>query len=109
VRRLELLRAAWAPGGELVDPPLAATGPEGIAAVVDAVLAHYPGHRFARTSELDAHHAHARYRWSLLDPAGTVVLAGTDVVTFDDGGRLVRVIGFFGEPAELVELGGGAG
>lgn len=98
VRRRELLDAAWAVDGVLLDPPLDAVGPEGIAAIVDAVLAHYPGHTFRRTSELDVHHGHGRYAWELVTPDGDVALAGLDVATFDDDGRLTRVVGFFGEP-----------
>ena len=51
--RRTLLEQAWAPDGELVDPPMEATGHEGIAALVDAVLGHFPDHRFRRTSEVD--------------------------------------------------------
>jgi hypothetical protein len=96
-RRLELLRTAWSPAGLLVDPPFEGTGPDGIAALVDAVLEHYPAHTFRRTSGVDAHHAHARYGWELVAPDGTVAVAGTDIVTLADDGRIATIVGFFGD------------
>ncbi len=98
-RRLELLASAWAPEGTLVDPPIDGAGVDGISAMVDAVLSHYPGHRFVRTTTIDAHHQSARYGWALLDGDGTVVLDGVDLVDFDGDGKLVRVVGFFGQLA----------
>ena len=96
-RRRALLDQVWAADGELVDPPLEGRGPEAIAALVDAVLQHFPDHRFRRTSEVDVHHDHARYAWELVGPDGTVAVAGLDVATLDADGRLTRIIGFFGE------------
>jgi hypothetical protein len=75
--RAELLGRVWADDGVLLDPPLEGTGPAGIAALVDAVLAHYPNHRFERTTELDAHHDRARYGWALVAPDGTPSSAPT--------------------------------
>lgn len=94
--RRALLARAWAPEGRLVDPPLEATGPDGIATLVDAVLDHYPGHRFQRTSAVDAHHDVARYGWALIGPDGSTALSGVDVATVGPDGRLTGVAGFFG-------------
>ena len=96
-RRLALLQQAWAPAGRLIDPPFDGTGPAGVAEMVDAVLGHYPEHTFRRTTAVDAHHHRARYGWELVGPDGTVAVAGTDVVTVDPGGRIVEIVGFFGE------------
>ncbi len=98
-RRAESVAMVWAEGGELLDPPLEGRGLEEIAALTDVVLAHYPGHRFERTTAVDEHHGWARYGWSLLDGDGSVVLTGTDVAQLDDEGRLTRIVGFFGELA----------
>jgi len=96
-RRLALLAQAWAPDGRLVDPPFDGTGPDGVAAMVDAVLAHYPAHTFRRTTAVDAHHDHARYGWELVAPDGTVAVAGTDFVTTGPDGRIAAIVGFFGD------------
>ncbi len=95
-RRTELLRSVWHGDGELLDPPMSGVGPEQIAALVDAVLGHYPGHQFKRTSNIDAHHDHARYTWNLEAPDGTIAVSGLDIATITDN-RLTRIIGFFGE------------
>ena len=96
-RRLELLQGAWSASGRLIDPPFDGTGPEGIAAMVDAVLTHYPNHTFRRTTAVDAHHEYARYGWELVAEDGTVAVGGTDVVTVDADGKLATIVGFFGD------------
>lgn len=103
-RRAELLGSVWHTDGELLDPPMSGVGPEQIAGLVDAVLGHYPAHRFIRTSVIDAHHDHARYSWNLVAPDGTVAVSGQDIATITDT-RLSKVIGFFGElaPTRVLE------
>lgn len=96
VRRAELVAEAWSAGGVLVDPPFDGAGHEGIAAMADVVLTHYAGHTFRRSTAIDAHHAFARYGWELVAPDGTVAVSGTDVAETRDG-RLVRIVGFFGD------------
>jgi hypothetical protein len=97
VIRTELLHAAWTETGAIIDPPLGGTGLDGISAAADSVLQHFPGHRFVRTSEIDAHHTFARYSWALTDRDGAIAVTGTDFVETDDNGQLVRIVGFFGE------------
>lgn len=96
-RRLQILSGVWSRDGRLVDPPFEAASPAGIAALVDAVLTHYPDHAFRRTTAVDLHHEFARYGWELVGPAGKVAVAGTDVVTLDGNGMIATIIGFFGE------------
>lgn len=95
--RAATIARIWAPDGALVDPPLEGAGHEVLSALTDAVLTHYPSHTFRRTSAVDAHHRFARYTWELVAPDGTVAVLGTDVVETDADGRLLRIIGFFGE------------
>ncbi|WP_421118150.1 nuclear transport factor 2 family protein [Aquihabitans daechungensis] len=95
-RRTDLLGQVWADGGQLLDPPFDGTGITAIADLADAVLQHYPAHTFRRTTALDEHHTFGRYGWELVGPDGAVAVAGTDVVEVVDG-RIVRVVGFFGD------------
>ena len=95
-RRAELVAAAWAPNGTLMDPPFDGTGHEAIAALTDTVLAHFPGHTFRRTTAVDHHHGVGRYGWELVAPDGAVSVGGIDVVDLAPDGRLQRVVGFFG-------------
>ena len=96
-RRSETIASVWHTDGALIDPPFEGTGHEGIAAMTDVVLTHFADHTFRRTTNVDTHHHFARYGWELVDVDGTVAVGGTDIVEFDDAGRLVRVIGFFGD------------
>lgn len=95
-RRIELLAAVWIESGALIDPPFEGTGHAAISGMCEAALQNYPGHRFRRSSEVETHHAFARYAWDLVAPDGTVAVNGLDVAEFDEGGKL-RVVGFFGE------------
>ena len=100
-RRNALVAANWNADGELLDPPLEGRGHAEISALADAVLTHFAGHRFERTTAVDSHHGFARYGWDLVGPDGAVAISGIDVVQFDDTGKLLRIVGFFG-PLETV-------
>jgi hypothetical protein len=95
-RRDPLVAEVWAEDGVLVDPPIDGAGWAGISAMADAVQAHYPGHRFQRTSGIDAHHGFARYAWDLVGPDGAVAIGGVDVVELTDDGLIRRIVGFMG-------------
>lgn len=95
-KRAGLVRQAWSGDGRWVDPPFEGQGHAAINQMVEAVYQSYPEHRFRRVSELDVHHDAVRYGWELVDPDGSVVLAGTDVGTLAEDGRLRRITGFFG-------------
>ena len=96
-RRGELIAQVWAEDGRLIDPPLTGEGHDGISEMAAAMQQHYPGHRFRRTSGVDAHHDHLRFAWELVGPDGTVALTGLDVGELAEDGRLKRITGFFGE------------
>jgi len=98
-RRSELIAASWSSNATLIDPPFDGEGHEGIAAMAGIVLTHYVDHTFRRTTAIDAHHTFARYGWELVGPDGTVAVNGTDIAELDDDGRLVRIVGFFGDLA----------
>jgi hypothetical protein len=98
-RRAAIVRDVWAVDGRLADPPMEATGHDGIAALTDVVLEHFPAHAFRRTTAVDEHHGFARYGWELVGPDGTVAVAGLDVARIDADGRLGGIVGFFGDLA----------
>lgn len=95
-RRGDAVRRLWHPAGRLVDPPLEGTGHEGIAEQGSHLLQQFPGHRFVRSTAIDAHHEFLRYGWQLRDAAGRTVLEGLDLMELDGEGRIRRVVGFFG-------------
>jgi hypothetical protein len=95
-RRAGLITRIWATDGRLIDPPLAAEGHAGISDMAAALQTQFPGHRFRRSSGIDAHHGYLRYGWELVGPEGTVALAGIDVGELTEDGKLRRITGFFG-------------
>jgi hypothetical protein len=101
-RRLALLEQAWVDDGRWVDPPFEGQGHDAINGMIDGIYRQFPDHRFRRASAIDAHHDTLRIGWELVSPDGDVVIAGIDVATLGDDGRLARVTGFFGPmPQEL--------
>jgi hypothetical protein len=99
--RRALVEQAFAVDGVLIDPPIDASGRDGISEMMGMVHQQFPGHTFRRSTGIDEHHAHVRYGWELLDGDGNVALAGMDVGLLDAAGQLVHVAGFFGPLPEL--------
>jgi len=97
--RADQARAVWADEGRLTDPLVDAVGAAHIAAAIGALRAQMPGHSLARTTDVDAHHTHARFGWTVNAPDGSVAVAGIDVVTFAPDGRIQTALGFFGDLA----------
>ena len=95
-RRSTTVQRIWAEGGQLIDPPLAATGHAGIVQQAAQLQGQFPGHRFVRSSGIDHHHGMLRYTWQLVAPDGRPVLDGLDIAQVDADGRLQQVTGFFG-------------
>jgi hypothetical protein len=98
-RRLQRIAACWEDDGALVDPPLEGRGHAGISQLMGAMQEHYPGHVFARSSDVDGHHDTFRVAWELRGPTGDVALAGVDVGLLSTEDKLVRINGFFGDMA----------
>ena len=94
VRRRALIAAVWTPDGAYVDPVVQSDGHGGIDAMVKAVQERFPGHRFARTSDVDAHHDRVRFRWTLGPDGGAAIVEGVDFGTVA-GDRLKSITGFF--------------
>ncbi|MFJ9019959.1 nuclear transport factor 2 family protein [Streptomyces sp. NPDC102259] len=87
--------AAWAVDGGYTDPLADVRGHEGIAAVIAAAHAQFPGFAFRPTGAVDGHHDTARFSWELVSEAdGSAPVAGSDVVVLDAEDRIVSVLGF---------------
>jgi hypothetical protein len=105
VRRRALIERCFDADAVLADPPMDAVGHDALDGMFAAVQGQFPGHRFERTSGVDAHHDAARYEWRLSAPDGTAVLAGTDVVRFTPTDTIASVVGFFGPTPPLDAAG----
>jgi ketosteroid isomerase-like protein len=86
---------AWATDGSYTDPLADVSGHEQIAAVIAAAHEQFPGFAFRPTGVVDGHHDTARFSWELVHEAdGSAPVAGFDVITLDEQGRIRSVLGF---------------
>ncbi|MBL1084635.1 nuclear transport factor 2 family protein [Streptomyces actinomycinicus] len=87
--------AAWSEDGGYTDPLVDVSGHEGIAAVIAAAHEQFPGFVFRPGGSVDGHHDTARFSWELVSEAdGSAPVAGFDVITLDEDGRIRSVLGF---------------
>ena len=90
--------AGWAEGARYRDPMMTGEGRDGIAAMITAARAQFPGHSFTLTGTPDGHGPFVRFSWTLAPANGQAVAHGTDIVRLDDDGRIAEVIGFLDHP-----------
>ncbi|AYG79443.1 hypothetical protein DWB77_01557 [Streptomyces hundungensis] len=87
--------AAWVEDGTYTDPLADVAGHDAIAAVIGGARAQFPGFSFRLLGEVDGHHDIARFGWELVSAAdGTAPVAGSDVITLAEDGRIRAVAGF---------------
>lgn len=87
--------AAWTADGSYTDPLADVHGHQQIAAVIAAAHEQFPGFAFRLLGAVDGHHDIARFGWELVNEAdGSAPVAGFDVITLDDEGRIKQVLGF---------------
>ncbi|MEM7610582.1 MAG: hypothetical protein AAF270_02815 [Pseudomonadota bacterium] len=97
----EHLDAALAPEVRFADPSVDLTGIDAFEANVLEVQSKNPNHVYSCESKVDSQHGFHRYHWAIRNPVGELVLPGFDVVQTNADGRVVCVIGFFGDlPAQ---------
>ena len=92
--RQALVAGLWNPQGRYADPMMSGQGHDGIARMIEAARAQFPGLVFTPRGASDGHGPFARFSWSLGPAGGAPVAGGTDVARLDDQGRVVEVIGF---------------
>ena len=93
-RRRSIIEQTWTEDGSYVDPHAAVEGAEALDALVAAVQAQFPGHRFVLAAGPDAHHDRMRFTWQLVAESGDAVATGLDFALVADDGRLRAVTGF---------------
>jgi SnoaL-like domain len=93
-RRRALIARIWTESASYVDPMMEGDGRSGIDAMVDGVQQRFPGYRFRRTSEVEAHHDRLRFCWELAPESGPALVKGTDMGVVADG-KLAAITGFF--------------
>jgi hypothetical protein len=93
-RRRELVRATFSDDARYLDPLMSGSGVDGIADMIGAAQAQFPGHRFELDFGPDAHNDVVRFAWSLVGDGGGAVAKGVDFATVASDGRLRNVTGF---------------
>jgi len=93
-RRRALVAQTWTEDGSYLDPLMQGQGVDGIAGMIGAAQAQFPGHRFELSFGPDAHHDVVRFAWRLVNGEGGAVAAGTDFATVAEDGRFRAVTGF---------------
>ena len=79
-----------------VDPNHNIMGREAFLAMVDEVQASIPGASYTRASEIGIQNNFCRYHWAI-HKDGELLMPGFDVTEVNDAGKIVKIIGFFGE------------
>lgn len=79
-----------------VDPNHNIMGRDAFVDMVLAVQAQIPGAVYSRASNIDIQNNHCRYHWEI-HRGGDLLMQGFDVTEVNDAGRIVKVIGFFGD------------
>jgi hypothetical protein len=99
--RRALIARTWTKDGTYLDPLLEGEGHADIDATIGGAQPQFPGLRFRRTSDVDAHHDVVRFSWAL-GPEEDAALSGVDFGVVAD--RLFRSInGFFDFMPEVGE------
>ncbi|MEU4209513.1 nuclear transport factor 2 family protein [Streptomyces sp. NPDC026206] len=93
--RGKAVAAAWSEDGSYTDPFSDVRGHEQLAAVIAGAREQFPGFEFRQTGVVDGHHGTARFTWELVSVAdGAAPVAGSDVITLAEDGRIRSVLGF---------------
>lgn len=95
----EHLDRALSPNVRFVDPTVDITGIDEFEKNVHEVHSQLPGAVYSRASGVDSQHNFYRYHWAIHQD-GELVLSGFDVTELDTQGKVLCVIGFFGDIPE---------
>ena len=98
--RAEPVAKVFTEDGRHVDPNADARGHDGLADMITAVHAQFPGFQMRFPGGIDAHNDQLRFAWELLGADGSPIVAGIDVGEVAEDGRLRRITGFWGDLPE---------
>ncbi|MEW1893141.1 MULTISPECIES: nuclear transport factor 2 family protein [unclassified Streptomyces] len=92
--REKAVAAAFTDEAAYTDPLADVRGHEQLAAAIGGAQRQFPGFTFRPLGAVDGHHALVRFGWELVAPDGSAPVAGFDVATLADDGRIASVSGF---------------
>jgi hypothetical protein len=94
-RRNELIAKIWTEDGTYVDAHRRGKGHDGIASMIEAAQAQFPGYRLQLVSGIEGHNGYVRFSWAAGGtPDAPLYLGGTDFAVVASDGRLKTVAGF---------------
>lgn len=85
---------AWTEDATYTDPLADVRGHAELAALIAGAQEQFPGMSFVHTGTVDGHHHTARFSWELRAEDGAAPVAGFDVITLAEDGRIRSVLGF---------------
>lgn len=91
-----LVEAALEHNVHFADPNHNIIGREPFLKMVDEVQARIPGAVYSRSSDIGFQNNFCRYHWEIR-LKGQLIVSGFDVTEVNDTGKIVKIIGFFGE------------
>ncbi|MFI9719690.1 nuclear transport factor 2 family protein [Streptomyces sp. NPDC052396] len=103
--RAKAVAAAWTEDGSYTDPLAQVSGHQGLAAVIAGAQQQFPGFEFRLSGAVDGHHDTARFSWELVSVVdGSAPVAGSDVITLAEDGRIRSVLGFLDRLPSCIAL-----
>ena len=95
--RLQILERCWAEDAGYVDPNVELRGRTVLCEHIPKVQAGRPGTRIEMMSGVDLHHSFVRFLWRMVHADGGFGGTSIDFGEVDAGGKLTKIVGFFGE------------
>jgi len=105
VARLKILERCWAEYASYVDPNVELSGSTAFSDHISNVQAGRPGARIEMMSGVDLHHNVVRFLWRVVRADGRLGDTSIDFGEVDAGGRLMKIVGFFGEAPKRASEG----
>jgi hypothetical protein len=99
--REKILAQCWADHGVYVDPNVVLSGRDALSRHISKVQAARPGARLEFVSGIDTHHNVLRFLWRLVRADGTAGDKSIDFGETGPDGRLIKIVGFFGQPPQI--------
>ena len=92
-RRRDLIAQTWTEDSTYVDPLMRGEGRTGINDMIEGVQTQFPGLKFRRTTDVDAHNDRIRFAWELGPEGGPALAGGVDFGVVIDN-QLQAITGF---------------
>lgn len=96
VKKSALAEVALEHNVHFVDPNHNIIGRDAFLKMVEQIQKQIPEAIYSRTSNVDFQNNHCRYHWAI-HQNDALLMPGFDVTEVNDAGKIVKVIGFFGE------------